>query len=163
MGLIKPPAPAHARADSLSVTRRASGKWDPDLASVSKALASLLPKDDVQPNGATKPFNDFRETDSKDTNGETLKGKGKKPIPIPGLDGKDDEPEILMADEFGRDHRDGLREVMKTEEEVRLEEELVGGVDRIKVCFWDMLVCRLVDSNRFAIVEALSFHHFVAR
>jgi hypothetical protein len=39
-----------------------------------------------------------------------------------------------MADEFGRDERDGLREVMKTEEEVRLEEELVGRVDRIKVC-----------------------------
>lgn len=99
---------------------------------MASALESLVAKGSEK-NGASKRFNDFRDGHNGATNGDDLKRKnGKK---IPGLDGRDDEVESLVGDEFARDERDNLRERMRSEEDVRLEEELVGGVDRIKVYF----------------------------
>jgi len=128
MGLIKPPAPI--RAESLSAVPSKSKKQD--FTAMTSALESLIAKGSEK-NGASKRFNDFRDGNNGVTNGGDLKRKnGKK---IPGLDGRDDEVESLVGDEFARDERDNLRERMRSEEDVRLEEELVGGVDRIKVCF----------------------------
>lgn len=132
MGLIKPPPPlpplARAETDSSS-----ENKWKKqDFASLSSALSSLIPKSDGLLNGSKKGFTGFREDNSEwDGNGDSGERGGKF---IPGIDDRDENGELLMGDELGRDARDALRERMKSEEEVRLEEELVGRVGRIKVC-----------------------------
>jgi len=127
MGLIKPPAPT--RADSLSAAPTSKFKKQ-DFAAMASALESLIAKGSEK-NGASKRFNDFRDGNHGVTNGDDLKRKnGKK---IPGLDGRDDDVESLVGDELARDERDSLREMMRSEEDVRLEEELIGGVDRIKL------------------------------
>lgn len=133
MGLIKPPPPlpplVRAETDSVS----SESKWKKqDFASLSSALSSLIPKSDGLLNGSKKGFTGFREDHSEwDRNGDSGEGGGKF---IPGIHEKDENGELLMGDELGRDARDALRERMKSEEEVRLEEELVGRVGRIKVC-----------------------------
>lgn len=133
MGLIKPPPPLPilARAETV-VTPSAENKWKKqDFASLSSALSSLIPKSDGLMNGRKKGFTDFREGDPEwHRNGES---NGKNGRFIPGIDDRDDNGELLIGDELGRDERDVLRERMKSEEEVRLEEELVGRVGRIKV------------------------------
>lgn len=133
MGLIKPPPPLPtlARAETVS-TPSTENKWKKqDFASLSSALSSLIPKSDGLLNGKKKGFTDFREGDSEwHHNGNSNGRNGKF---IPGIDDRDENGELLMGDDLGRDARDALRERMKSEEEVRLEEELVGRVGRIKV------------------------------
>lgn len=131
MGLIKPPPPLPVltRAETI-VTSAAETKWKKqDFASLSSALSSLIPKSDGLLNGKKKGFTDFREGDAEWHQNGHSNGSGKF---IPGIHDRDDG-ELLMGDDLSRDARDAIRERMKTEEEVRLEEELVGRVGRIKV------------------------------
>lgn len=133
MGLIKPPPPlpALARAETVSVSSVDNKSKKQDFASLSSALSSLIPKSDGLVNGKKKGFTDFREGEPEwHRNGSSNGRNGKF---IPGIDDRDENGELLMGDDLGRDARDALRERMKTEEEVRLEEELVGRVGRIKV------------------------------
>lgn len=132
MGLIKPPPPLPPLARTESDAVSSENKWKKqDFASLSSALSSLIPKSDGLLNGAKKGFTGFREDTSEwDRNGDSGERGGKF---IPGIDDRDEHGELLMGDELGRDARDALRERMKSEEEVRLEEELVGRVGRIKV------------------------------
>ncbi|KAG0638545.1 hypothetical protein HOY80DRAFT_1010051 [Tuber brumale] len=127
MGLIKPPAPT--RADSLSAAPPNKSKKQ-DFAAMASALESLIAKGSEK-NGASERFNDFRDGNNGITNGNDLRRKKVKKIP--GLDGRDDDVESLVGDELARDERDSLREMLRSEEDVRLEEELIGGVDRIKL------------------------------
>ncbi|KAH0604277.1 uncharacterized protein H6S33_006654 [Morchella sextelata] len=131
MGLIKPPPPLPVltRAETI-VTSAAETKWKKqDFASLSSALSSLIPKSDGLLNGKKKGFTDFREGDAEWHQNGHSNGSGKF---IPGIHERDDG-ELLMGDDLSRDARDAIRERMKTEEEVRLEEELVGRVGRIKL------------------------------
>ncbi|KAL7269247.1 hypothetical protein RUND412_008096 [Rhizina undulata] len=127
MGLIKAPPTLAARADSASSSSSQSPTKSKDLASLLNATNGLIPKGPDYLNGKSKGFTNFREVENGIAN--------KKTNGIGGIKGllQDEEEEMLMGDELNRDPRDLERELIKSEEEVRMEEELVGRVGRIKL------------------------------
>jgi hypothetical protein len=118
MGLMKP-APVPARTLSTST---ASSK--------AKDFASLSSPDELIPKGPdvlkkTNGFGDFRDPTEflkSDSNGKRTNGLV-----------NEDLLESLNGDDLNRDARDNEREQMKTEEEVRMEEDLAGEVSKMRL------------------------------
>lgn len=119
--MIKPASPP-ARANS---TQNTPAK--PQQADFSSLLES--PTGELIPKGANiykgrNSFGDFRDSLPEPTKN---KSNGKR---LNALN-EDDDP--LMGDELNRDPRDIARERMKTEEEVRMEDQLAAQISRVKL------------------------------
>lgn len=121
IGLIKPPA-LPARASS---TQNTPAK--PKQADFSSLLGSttgeLIPKGDDIYKGRNS-FGDFRDSLPQPTKN---KSNGKR------LNGFSEDDDPLLGDELNRDPRDMAREHMKTEEEVRMEDQLAAQISRVKL------------------------------
>ncbi|TGZ81385.1 hypothetical protein EX30DRAFT_371395 [Ascodesmis nigricans] len=74
----------------------------------------------------SQEFGDFRDINMSPS------AKRKNRRRVTGID-DDDDDDRLNADELGRDMKDLARELNKTEEEVRMEEELSANIERIKL------------------------------
>jgi len=120
MGLIKDPS-----KPSRSVTANNT----PVKEAPKNHFGAFSSDKEIIPKGAglgKSEFGDFRD------NGMSLSDQRKARRRITGLDENDDD-DRLMGDELGRDSKDLNRELGKTEEDVRIEEELAGKIDRIKL------------------------------
>lgn len=121
IGLVKPPT-LPARASSVQ-----NIPAKPKQVDFSSLLGS--PTGELIPKGADlyrggNSFGDFR-----DSLPEPVKDKsnGKR------LNGYNDDDDPLMGDDLNRDPQDMARERMKTEEEVRMEDQLAAQISRVKL------------------------------
>lgn len=121
MGLIK---------DPLKPSRSHTANNTPVKEAPKNHFGAFSSDKEIIPKGAglgKSEFGDFR-----DINGMSDSQQRKDRRRIRGLD-EDDDDDRLMGDELGRDRKDLNRELGKTEEDVRIEEELAGKIDRIKL------------------------------
>lgn len=120
MGLIKPPVPARSVATTNAPNKPSNGLRKP--ADFSSLTGDVIPKG----TNYFKPgsFGDFRDQPNHIP-------QHHEPKHVNGLD--NDQDDALAMDELGRDPRDMSREIEKSAEDVRLEEELAARVSRVKL------------------------------